>query len=800
MERLSEYGKTSEIIPFDIDSPLILFPVRHHSPVCSYHLIKTIENYKPDIILIEGPENADCLIPVLTDDSTILPAAFYCYYKDSKKLISDDAGDYKCYYPFQYSSPEYNAAVQAKKLGITAKFIDLPYSEILINTAENRGLRKKSDKNSYTDDSHLTTSKFYKKICEKTGTRSFEEFWEKYFEIGGLYIDTEKFVRQMNTYCILTRADVPEEELISDGTLKRDEYMAYNIVSAMQEYKKVLAVTGGFHTSGIYNLIKKNNIKKPKIHKIAVNNQGCYPMAYSYTACDVLHGYASGMMYPYFYDSIMKKLNKCLSPHGIYSENVLDLITLTAKKSSEKDVSVTVSDIISACSMMNGLAALRNSREYGISEAYDAVTACFIKGEKTLSSSLPLDILSQLAAGDSVGYIGSTEHIPPLIADFEKQCKKLNIKYKTSVPVNIEAALFTSSKGMETSRFMHRMRFLGTGFAEMIKGPDIRSNRDRSRVREEWKCRRSPEVDSSLIDHTTDGFTIEEACSTFAEKSLKTYQRCETSAGIAVDCFLMGIKLKKSEQILIDNTINMDGDFFSVGKGLGYFETLCGLQNLYNFQDDSAEKYLCRCFEKLVSALPSMADISGEKADDVINIIKIMYGITASRLPEKTDVFESALLSLVNSVEKEPAVYGAAAGLLSTINPEYRKLAENSAEGYLTGSMEMRKKGADYLRGLFSTARDIVFTDSSFLEMTDRLISEFETDDFIEVLPSLRLAFSNFTPSEISLVSESVSKLHNVSESDLINRTAVDERMFVFCEDFDSAVCKEIGKEDALYE
>ena len=206
MERILRNSETPEIS--DFSAPVLFYPIRHHSPVCSFQLVKTIEEYKPDVILIEGPENANELIPVLTDENTKLPAAFYYFYKDAKKLVSDEAEDYKCYYPFLYSSPEYNALIQAKKLNIPAKFIDLPYCEILIATAENNGLRKNSDKHSYADDSYLMKSKFYKKLCEKTGLRTFEEFWEKYFEISGIFKTPQEFIKQMHTYCILTRNDV----------------------------------------------------------------------------------------------------------------------------------------------------------------------------------------------------------------------------------------------------------------------------------------------------------------------------------------------------------------------------------------------------------------------------------------------------------------------------------------------------------------------------------------------------------------------------------------------------------------
>lgn len=55
MDRISGYSQVSEIIPFDYSQPFLLFPVRHHSPVCSWQLIRVIKEYQPDVILIEGP-------------------------------------------------------------------------------------------------------------------------------------------------------------------------------------------------------------------------------------------------------------------------------------------------------------------------------------------------------------------------------------------------------------------------------------------------------------------------------------------------------------------------------------------------------------------------------------------------------------------------------------------------------------------------------------------------------------------------------------------------------------------------
>ena len=50
---------------YDLSSGILYFPIRHHSPVCSFHLQRAVEEYQPDCILIEGPQNAGHLIPVL---------------------------------------------------------------------------------------------------------------------------------------------------------------------------------------------------------------------------------------------------------------------------------------------------------------------------------------------------------------------------------------------------------------------------------------------------------------------------------------------------------------------------------------------------------------------------------------------------------------------------------------------------------------------------------------------------------------------------------------------------------------
>ena len=50
--------------------PVRVFPVRHHSPSASRCLAALLERDPPKAILVEGPSDADSLIPVLVDEET----------------------------------------------------------------------------------------------------------------------------------------------------------------------------------------------------------------------------------------------------------------------------------------------------------------------------------------------------------------------------------------------------------------------------------------------------------------------------------------------------------------------------------------------------------------------------------------------------------------------------------------------------------------------------------------------------------------------------------------------------------
>ena len=122
-----------------------------------------------------------------------------------------------------------------------------------------------------------------------------------------------------------------------------------------------------------------------------------------------------------------------------------------------------------------------------------------------------------------------------------------------------------------------------------------------------------------------------------------------------------------------------------------------------------------------------------------------------------------------------------------------RITAEQALRGYLCGSPEVVKQGAEYLKGLFSAARDIMFGENDFLRMTDELITGMEHDDFIAVLPQLRLAFGYFTPQETAGTAKAVAKLHSAVAADIHYGKVIDERLYAFGKRLDNDIMKQIG-------
>ena len=852
MERILRSQKMAEIV---------LLPVRHHSPACAYHVSRTIEEIRPDIILVEGPENANPLIPVMVHEDTKAPFAIYYSYHDQAGRISEEKERYRCYYPFLDYSPELAAFRTGQRLEIRTAFIDLSYGDILAVSREGRGLLKEEDeKSNYNDDYLLSRNSYLQQLCEKTGLRSFEEFWEKYFELNGIEEKSERWFDNLLTYCALARENTPRESMEEDGCLARERHMAERIREYAGELAgeggTVMAVTGGFHTPGLRALLDNEDeesitaavparqktetakeakargqegpageslrqgdalsedhpaasgrktgkgaeetagreIKYAKMEKVPEKDQGVYLMPYSMEAADALNGYASGMPFTGFYQRIWEGLQETLTP---YEDAVLDMIVTAGKETRRKEGYLSTYDEICACAMANGLADIRGKRQPGAYELLDAVLSSFVKGEYNIATDAPMRFLRKAMTGNAVGALCRQADVPPIIYDFQEQCRKFGIKTTSTLETETTLSIFSNPKHRLYSMFLNRMNYLKTAFARKIKGPNLQLKRDRNLMREIWKYKWSIQVNSALIEVSVYGATIEEAAVSLVKEALKKEIGARESAVLLTQVFEMGLTQQiqpvydRAEEQLLRDT-----DFYSLAEALKSLLMMEELAGLYDSRMEFGHLIHIGC-RKLISLLPAMTKIKDEDLNSCMNALKLLYQVTGREgedfAQEREDYYD-ILGKMTRDGEIQAGLNGCTYGILYGSGKVTAREVEAACRGYLGGTREQLFSTAQFFRGLFFTARDLVFIGNDFIQMLDGFYGQVTEEEFMELLPELRMAFTYFTPRETDRIAAMAAGLHGKGRQDIMERKEIYPDWYAYGKETDACVRERMGQ------
>ncbi len=788
--RSEEMAEITDIMKdsFSYENQVVYFPVRHHSPACSYHLEKVILEYQPTCILVEGPMGANELIDVMTDEETQAPFAVYYSYKDSKGYVSEEKEEFKCYYPFLDYSPELVAVREGAKRGIETGFFDLPYAEILIASKENKGLRGKEEKNNYNDDYYLARNQFMIKLVEKSGLRCFDEFWEKYFEIDGLAQETQEFVKNVLYYCVLSRLSSSEEELTEDGCLAREAYMYENIENARQKHERILVVTGGFHTYGLIELSKKTKAKKKKIklHSIPSECQGVYLMAYSMEATDGLNGYASGMPFPAFYQRIWEGLASETEHDSdiygkLYQDSILKYLVETGKEVRKKEGYPSTYDEICAFYMTDNLAALRGKRFPGAYELLDSALSSYVKGEYNLSTDLPMRVLRKRLTGRQIGKLCANAKIPPLVQCFEEKCRSFRLKIQSTTKNEVTLSIFSTKKHRQMSEFFYQMEFLDTGFATKLKGPNLRLKKDRNLIREIWSYKWSSQVIAALIDASVYGGTLQEACISLTKKKLKEDLNAASASLLLIQMFEMGLNEQlEAAFVRLEELIRKDNDFFSLVQALKNVIMLDELSSLYQSRLQM-EGIIHAVYTKVMYTLPFMAQIKDEDLKQAMEAVKTLYSLM-NRPEYEADksVFIETLFDLLDKEELNAGLEGCIRGILYGLSEMTASEVAAACAGYMSGTKEKMLSVANLFRGLFFTAKDLLFTGDTFIELIDEFIDRIQDDEFMRLLPQLRLAFSYFTPAEIDEIARHVTNIYGISRESFEDMHAISPEVYTY--------------------
>ncbi len=542
-------------------------------------------------------------------------------------------------------------------------------------------------------------------------------------------------------------------------------------------------------------------------------------MPYSMEAADALNGYASGMPFPGFYQEIWEHVQEeeqgeaggkteaaRQEPAFLYlpyARAVMDMIVGTGKAVRRAEGSASTHDEICACSMAEGLAALRGKPQPGAYELQDAVLTCFVKGEYNLATDEPMRLLRRQMTGKRVGELCQNAGEPPVLQDFRARCRQYGLQTSTTLENEVTLSVFSKKKHRQISMFFHRLLFLEASYARRVKGPDLQTGRDRNLIREIWKYKWNAQVMAALIDASVYGGSVEDAAKGLLTERLRKAVYAREGALLLTQVLEMGLE-GQLEQVYgrLSELLMSDMDFYSLAEALRLLTMVRQLRRLYDCGLETGGM-IQTCVRRLLGLLPGMAKIKEEDMSRCMEAMKLLYQVIGRMEREESEdreaedtllgSFFDALLHMDGDGEIQPGVHGCVHGLLYGGGREDVHQIEQVCRGYLTGTREQLLKTAMFFRGLFYGAKDLVFVGNTFLGMLDQFLKQIGEEDFMQLLPELHMAFTYFTPAETDRIAETAAGFHGRSRRELQEQEGVPEAWYLYGRELEEFAMKALS-------
>jgi hypothetical protein len=707
------------------------FPVRHHSPAAARAVCELIERLRPSVVLIEGPSDFNRQIHELYLPHR-LPLAIYCYFRDTG---SERRG---AFYPFITYSPEWQALQKGHSIGAKVLFIDMPWPRIcLVEATSKKGERPVLDDQRYAD-VHLRRSSYITRLCAELGVDDFDGLWDELFEIDP-DLTSEEYVLRARMFCDHCR-ELDDPDLVD---MERERFMARKIRETMETNKgTILVVTGGYHTSALESLVTQEAIPEElPVAAELLKESGCALTPYSNARLDSLTGYKSGMPGPGFYEYVWEDRSKNKS------FDCKPLLTCVVNSLRKKGIQFSTADLVAANYTCRALADLRGHKDIWRRDLIDGLRGSVIKDDIARGGSHPLlDVVSEIFRGSAIGRLAEGTTLPPLMYDIEAILDECNL-----VPLEkqVEVLLQLNRKEeRKRSRVIHCLRILKIKGFSLAGGTDIYSGTDMSAVQEAWFVKWTPEFAASVIEASSFGpGLVEAAANALAESAGKAERDIAMASRLLLDAALAGLggRLGVLTQ-QFETLVRTSSDFSATAMALDNLLYLYCYDTVLELEKrDSLAGLLSETYRRCLYLLENLGIISesDKRYVEGIQCMVAVYERCAVLLalsPEET----GSVFKRVNEDRKQsPMMRGAAAGVLwSQKFIEDSSIYRDLSLYYDPGLM------GDYLTGLFALARETIQRDKNFLNEIDKWLMGLKEDEFLEAVPSLRLAFTFFTPRE----------------------------------------------------
>lgn len=335
----------------------MLIGVRHHSPMLAAAMPALLDAFRPELILVELPEELGEWLKWLGDPGLEAPVAL--------AGVRDDDGRLG-FYPFADFSPELAAVRWATAHGVAVEPCDLPIAAREDDLREPDGLRRAGAKG------------LLEVLQARAGADGFEELWDRLVEARARPgADPEAVRRAALLLGWALRVDAVEAGGVAVHDLRREAHMRARLDTARATGRRTVVVVGAFHAAALLEPPRLFEPAPPSAREAKPAKVVTSMIPYSSELLDSRSGYPAGIRDPLWQQAVWSAAREQRDLEGV----VAPLVVNVCREVRALGHVAGVPDASEAVRLAMDLARLRGLPAPGRREVLEAVQSALGRGE-----------------------------------------------------------------------------------------------------------------------------------------------------------------------------------------------------------------------------------------------------------------------------------------------------------------------------------------------------------------------------------------------------------------------------------
>lgn len=738
-----------------------VFGVRHLSPAGAWHLRRYLHATKPKVVLIEGLADATELIPQITRRDTKPPIALLAY--------TDSLPVRTLVYPLARYSPEFQAMCWAEEHDAKVEFIDLPSDIFLALQDVEAELLEKRRRNAAEEPAEVEPEaapngpsdstapergrSIYEQYALRAGEPDYETYWERHFE-HNLSDDAYRLAAyEFGNSLRDLEEDRPRwraENLVREAFMRRK--IEATIATGVRP-EKIVAVVGAFHAPVLTG--EHPAMTDAELASLRRRSSKFTLMPYSYFKLSSQSGYGAGNQAPAYYELLWEALRDD-DLAGLPSR----YLSLVARNLRESGTHRSTAEAIEGVRLANTLSALKDGLAPTLTDLRDAAVTLIGHGELSTVK----EAIARVEVGTAIGELPAGVSRTSIQVDFERELTRLKLeKYKKTVKEEVsldlrENRLAKSAESafldLSRSSFLHRLRVLGIGFAQVLK-----SSQQSATWAERWALQWSPESEIQLVEAVLLGETVELAAGFKFKSSLETCASIADAAEVVRDACQCGMMASmEAARTRLQELSTETSEMTAIAHAAHLLGLIVRYGDVRRFDPEPLMPLVEELFVQGALALHAAAGCDNEQALKMIVAIDEMNGIAlehAARVDES--LWVDRLRRLSDSDDRNPLLSGYACAILLERGLMANEDLAREVSRRLSPGVPA-DLGAGWFEGLSKRNRYALLARQVLWSQLADYIASLDEEHFRRSVVFLRRAFGGFSPREKRQIAENLAE------------------------------------------